>query len=284
MPRRRQTGSPHRPPRWTNLRPSRAWRRPPRARAGRGHRRRRVHRAVDRALPAAGRPCARRRGARGGARRLRCERTQRWLGVGPLAGRSARRWPAAAARAAARAMVAELQNTVDEVGRATESAAIDCGFRKGGAIALARLVRRPGQPGPGPRSTDAGAVGHSAPAGSTPPRPPNGWPPAGSQGATFTPHCARVHPRRLVDGLAADGPVAGRPGARGCAGAARSSPDASCSRTAGRSRPDTSSGPPRRGPPRCPASAAPSPRSTRSWWPRSRSARGAVGEDRARRA
>ena len=35
-------------------------------------------------------------------------------------------------------MLEELRHTVDEVGRATDSAGIDCGFRKGGSLVLAR--------------------------------------------------------------------------------------------------------------------------------------------------
>ncbi|KRF25477.1 FAD-binding oxidoreductase [Phycicoccus sp. Soil803] len=101
---------------------------------------------------------------------------------------------------AARAMVAELQNTVDEVGRATESAAIDCGFRKGGAIALARSPAQAARAraevdearewGLGTRWLDASEASERLAASRV-------------VGATFTPHCARVHPRRLVDGLAA---------------------------------------------------------------------------------
>jgi glycine/D-amino acid oxidase-like deaminating enzyme len=102
--------------------------------------------------------------------------------------------------AAARAMVAELQNTVDEVGRATESAAIDCGFRKGGAIALARSAAQATRAraevtddagwGVGSRWLDADQASERLAASRV-------------EGATFNPHCARVHPRRLVDGLAA---------------------------------------------------------------------------------
>lgn len=102
--------------------------------------------------------------------------------------------------AAARAMVAELQNTVDEVGRATESAAIDCGFRKGGAVALARSpaqaararseVEEAGEWGVGTRWLDAAEASERLAASRV-------------EGATFSPHCARVHPKRLVDGLGA---------------------------------------------------------------------------------
>ncbi|MEO6411297.1 MAG: FAD-binding oxidoreductase [Pedococcus sp.] len=104
-------------------------------------------------------------------------------------------------RGAALAMLAELRNTVDEVGRATESAAIDCGFRKGGSLALARSdaqvtrgrseVAHAEQWGTGTRWLDASQASERLAASRV-------------QGATFTPHCARVHPRLLVDGLAAE--------------------------------------------------------------------------------
>nr|WP_202881333.1 FAD-dependent oxidoreductase [Pedococcus badiiscoriae] len=103
-------------------------------------------------------------------------------------------------RAAAHAMLAELRHTVDEVGRATESAAIDCGFRKGGSLVLARSraqvararaeVADAEQWGTATRWLDAAEATQRMAASRV-------------LGATFTPHCARVHPRRLVDGLAA---------------------------------------------------------------------------------
>ncbi|TPG16244.1 NAD(P)/FAD-dependent oxidoreductase [Pedococcus bigeumensis] len=102
-------------------------------------------------------------------------------------------------RTAAMAMLAELRNTVDEVGRATESAGIGCGFRKGGSLALARSaaqvtraraeVAHADQWGTGTRWLDAPEASERMAASQV-------------QGATFTPHCARVHPRQLVDGLA----------------------------------------------------------------------------------
>jgi glycine/D-amino acid oxidase-like deaminating enzyme len=96
-------------------------------------------------------------------------------------------------------MVAELQNTVDEVGRTTESAGIDCGFRTGGAIALARNdaqvtraraeVDHSEQWGTGTRWLTAGEATERMAANRV-------------QGATYTPHCARIQPRHLADGLA----------------------------------------------------------------------------------
>ena len=103
-------------------------------------------------------------------------------------------------RSAALAMLDELRNTVDEVGRATESAGIVCGFRKGGSIALARSdaqvararveVAHAQQWGTGTRWLDATEATQRLAASRV-------------RGATFTPDCARVHPRLLVDGLAA---------------------------------------------------------------------------------
>jgi glycine/D-amino acid oxidase-like deaminating enzyme len=102
-------------------------------------------------------------------------------------------------RPAAVAMAAALRDTVDEVGRAAESAAIDCGFRKGGTIALARSSAQAHRAraevahskiwGTGTTWLDAAAAGERLAASEV-------------HGATFNPHCARVHPRRLVDGLA----------------------------------------------------------------------------------
>ncbi len=103
-------------------------------------------------------------------------------------------------RDAARAMVAELRHTVDEVGRATESAGIDCGFRKGGTIGLARSAAQVARARAEVEHADEWGIGtrwlgpEEATARLAADR---------VLGATFNPHCARVHPRRLVDGLAA---------------------------------------------------------------------------------
>jgi glycine/D-amino acid oxidase-like deaminating enzyme len=104
-----------------------------------------------------------------------------------------------AGRDAAAAMVTALQETVDEVGRAAESAGIDCGFRKGGTLALARSSAQV--------ERALAEVAHSTAWGMG-----TQWLSAAQardrlaatnvHGATFNPHCARVHPRRLVDGLA----------------------------------------------------------------------------------
>ena len=113
------------------------------------------------------------------------------VGPGTLARRSG--------RASTLAMLEALRDTVDEVGLAAESLGIDCGFRKGGALVLARSaaqarrargeVEAAQQWGTGTRWLGAGETREHLAATQV-------------HGATFTPHCARVHPRRLVDGLA----------------------------------------------------------------------------------
>lgn len=102
-------------------------------------------------------------------------------------------------RAGALAMLEELRHTVDEVGAATESAAVDCGFRKGGTLSLARSSAQVARARTEVAHSDGWGIGTV-------------WLEAAAarerlaasdvQGATFNPHCARVNPRRLVDGLA----------------------------------------------------------------------------------
>jgi glycine/D-amino acid oxidase-like deaminating enzyme len=102
--------------------------------------------------------------------------------------------------AAARSMLAALRETVAEVGRVVSAEGIDCGFTQGGTLSLART------PAQVARAKSHAAQGASWGDGTT-------WLGAAEArerlrassvlGATYNPHCARVHPRRLVDGLAA---------------------------------------------------------------------------------
>lgn len=103
-------------------------------------------------------------------------------------------------RAAALAQLAALRDTVDEVGRVDEAEGLGSGFTKGGALVVART--------PAQEARARAAAEHATSwedgtvwleAGATRER----LDVAGARGATFTPHCARIHPRRLVDGLAA---------------------------------------------------------------------------------
>ena len=100
---------------------------------------------------------------------------------------------------AALAMVGALRDTVTEVGDVVGAEGIDCGFRQGGTLVVARstaqaqraraAVAAGEQWGEGTVWLDASATRERLDA-------------ADVQGGTFNPHCARVHPRRLVDGLA----------------------------------------------------------------------------------
>lgn len=102
-------------------------------------------------------------------------------------------------RAAALAQLAALRDTVDEVGRVDEAEGLGSGFTKGGALVVARTpaqeararaeVEHASSWGTGTVWLDAAATRERLAA-------------LGALGATFSPHCARVHPRRLVDGLA----------------------------------------------------------------------------------
>ncbi len=103
---------------------------------------------------------------------------------------------------AAVAMQRAMHETVDEVGRAAAAEGIDCHWAKGGTVMLARSaaqlerakaeVEEAREFGLGEldlRLLDADAA--RAMAGAT-----------GVMGGTFTPHCAAIHPARLVRGLA----------------------------------------------------------------------------------
>jgi len=93
-------------------------------------------------------------------------------------------------RAQASAMHAALAGAVDEVGRAAAAEGIDCDYAKGGTITLARtpaqLKRASSAPG------FIGAAEASAICGAN-----------GVLGGVYSPHCAALHPAKLVRGLAA---------------------------------------------------------------------------------
>jgi glycine/D-amino acid oxidase-like deaminating enzyme len=88
------------------------------------------------------------------------------------------------------AMQDVLNDTVDEVGRVAAAEGIDCHFAKGGTVSLARTpgqlrrLRASGRP-----VLDAAAAGAICGA-------------SGVLGGTYSPHCAALHPARLVRGLA----------------------------------------------------------------------------------
>jgi glycine/D-amino acid oxidase-like deaminating enzyme len=97
---------------------------------------------------------------------------------------------------AAMAMQAALQSTVDEVGRVAAAEGIDCHWAKGGTVVLARTAAQ--------LAAARAAAGNSygavslLSAGEARAR-------CGATrvlGGTYTPHCAAIHPARLVRGLA----------------------------------------------------------------------------------
>jgi glycine/D-amino acid oxidase-like deaminating enzyme len=106
-------------------------------------------------------------------------------------------------RDAAIAMQRAMHETVDEVGRVAAAEGIDCHFAKGGTVMLARspaqLERAKGEVAEARQfgfSEESlrllGAAEAADLAGAT-----------DVLGGTFTPHCAAIHPARLVRGLAA---------------------------------------------------------------------------------
>ena len=102
--------------------------------------------------------------------------------------------------AAARSMGAALRETVAEVGRVAAAEGIDCGFHHGGVVLGARtpaqVERARAYAAAGAQWGD-GTVWLDLPAARERVRM------TGLLGATYNPNCARVHPRALVDGLAA---------------------------------------------------------------------------------
>ncbi len=103
-------------------------------------------------------------------------------------------------RTAALAQLAALRDTVDEVGRVDAEEALGSGFVKGGALFVART---PAQERRARADAARAASGGQDTAWLDAAQSRERLDMAGTRGATFTPHCARVHPRRLVDGLAA---------------------------------------------------------------------------------
>ncbi|HEX2295908.1 MAG TPA: FAD-dependent oxidoreductase [Actinomycetota bacterium] len=94
----------------------------------------------------------------------------------------------------AREMHGPLCATIDEIGRVLDAEGIDAHWHKGGSLTLAtspaHLPRvRAEASAPGATWLDADAVAERLRV-------------ARCEGAAFTPHCARVHPGRLVRGLA----------------------------------------------------------------------------------
>jgi glycine/D-amino acid oxidase-like deaminating enzyme len=102
-------------------------------------------------------------------------------------------------QAAAMALIRAMESTVDEVGRVAAAEAIDCHYVKGGTVTLARneaqrsraLAEVAQAQQLGLEVEWLGAAAAAQRCGAT-----------GVLGATYTPHCATIHPARLVRGLA----------------------------------------------------------------------------------
>ncbi|HEY7720451.1 MAG TPA: FAD-dependent oxidoreductase [Pedococcus sp.] len=102
-------------------------------------------------------------------------------------------------RDAAQAMASALRETVAEVGEVVRAEAIDCGFHQGGTLVLARGTAQAQRARAEVEHDNRWRLGTT-------------WLDAAEarerlaatdiHGATANPHCARVHPRRLADGLA----------------------------------------------------------------------------------
>lgn len=105
-------------------------------------------------------------------------------------------------KAAEEALRKELEHTVDEVGAVTAAEGIDCDYRKGGTVMLARnaaQLHRAREEVDEARSLGVGEADLRFLSGS------EARELVGATqilGATYTPHCASIHPARLVRGLA----------------------------------------------------------------------------------
>jgi glycine/D-amino acid oxidase-like deaminating enzyme len=107
-----------------------------------------------------------------------------------------------ASQASARALTEHMRATIDEVGRVTTEEDIDCSFVKGGTVVFARskaqLARAEAEIAEarslGDSEDDVRLLGADETAAYARAQ--------GALGSTYTPHCARIHPGRLVRGLA----------------------------------------------------------------------------------
>ena len=109
---------------------------------------------------------------------------------------------ASSSRQAAVSLLEAMFDTVDEVGRVAETEGIDCHYRKGGSVVLARTplqLQRAREEVEDKRSWGFGPE-HFALLTADEARERLGA--TDVLGATYTPHCASINPARLVRGLA----------------------------------------------------------------------------------
>ena len=107
-----------------------------------------------------------------------------------------------AGRAQAIAMHRAMQQTVDEVGRAAAAESIDCHWAKGGTVQLARSATQLERAAAEVREAAAFGFGEDDLRLLTADEARAMVNASGVVGGTFTPHCAAIHPGRLVRGLA----------------------------------------------------------------------------------
>ena len=175
-----------------------------RPRGGRGDRRRRVHRPVDRLLPGPGRPGPAGRGLRARDRRVRRVGPQRRLVLGPvprLAGQAGADGGPGRRRSPC---TGPCRQTVDEVGRVAAAEGIDCHWAKGGTVQLARsaVQLRAGQ-GRGRRGPVV-RLRRGRPAAADRRRGPGAWPARPACSAAPT---RRTAPRSIPRGWSGGWPM-----------------------------------------------------------------------------
>jgi len=105
-------------------------------------------------------------------------------------------------RAAAVAMRRAMHDTVDEVGRVAAAEGIDCHWRKGGTIVLARTAAQLARARAEVAEAREFGFGEDDLALLDAAQASSRCAAEGTLGGTYTPHCAAIHPARLVRGLA----------------------------------------------------------------------------------
>ena len=192
------------------------------------HRRRRIHRTVDGAVLARRRSRPARRRRRASPRRVRCQRTQRRVVLGAAAGQPHQ--PRQPPRADGDDRLAAGDDRHGRPRRRVRRAQRRGRPRHRSSTRAARSpwpATRRSIAGSRRRSPKHGGSGSAMPtsACSTPPRRTSGSAPPSYSAAMFTPHCAAVHPLRLVHAIAAAATRAGARIVEGTSTSSRSSPD-----------------------------------------------------------
>ena len=155
-------------------------------------------------------------------------------------------------RDAAIAMQRAMFDTLDEIERVVRAEGIDCDWARGGSLEVATLPVASSSASP----TSSPSIARSASARTTtgcssPTKRRRASAARRTSARCFTPHCAAIHPAKLVHGLAARVERAGVHDLRAVAGG-RDRDRVACAPSAGRSAPRSSSVRPRRSRPTLP--------------------------------